>query len=111
MKIDNKTIIGLISFIIGIILITFSSTIPILTVPFNVIGALFIVYGVFNLIDIINEIVSDRKKIIGLIVFIVGILLIEFSYTIPLPNILVNIAGALLIAFGVLSLIYSLSKD
>jgi len=111
MKIDNKTIIGLISFIIGIILITFSSTIPILTVPFNVIGALFIAYGVLNLIDLINDIVSNRKRIIGFVAFIIGILIIEFSETIPLPNILVNIIGALLMAYGVLNLVYSLSNN
>ena len=111
MNFDNKEIkkiIGLISFIVGILLITFSTTIPFLTIPINIAGALLITYGVLNLIDLIDTIKSDNKKIIGLISFIVGILLITFSTAIPLPNVLVNVVGALLMAYGVLNLVYSL---
>ena len=45
----------------------------------------------------------DNTKIIGIIVFIIGVLLIGFSDAIPIPSILIYITGALLVAHGVLS--------
>jgi hypothetical protein len=47
----------------------------------------------------------DNKKIIGLIAFIAGILLITSSAIIPLPVTIVNVIGALLIAYSVLNFI------
>jgi len=45
----------------------------------------------------------SNKKIIGLIFFIVGVLLIGFSDMIPIPSIFVYVGGALLIAYGVIN--------
>jgi len=45
----------------------------------------------------------NSKQIIGLIAFILGILLITSSTMIPLPVVIVNVVGALLIAYGVLN--------
>ena len=105
---DKKTkqIIGLIAFILGILLISSSAMIPLPIDIVNIIGALLIAYGVLNLMDLIDAIKSDRKKIIGLIAFIIGVILITFSNAIPLPNILVIVVGALLMAYGVLNLVY-----
>jgi hypothetical protein len=47
----------------------------------------------------------DNKKIVGLIAFIVGILLISSSTVIPLPSTIINVVGALLITYGVLNFI------
>ena len=114
-----KKIIGLIAFLVGISLIAFSTNIPLPNIIVNIIGALLVAYGVLNLIGIIPTINSDdekifigliaseNKKINGIIAFLVGISLIAFSTMIPLPNIIVNIIGALLIAYGVLNLIFN----
>jgi len=98
--------IGLIVFIAGILLITSSTVTPLPVAIVNVVGALLIAYGVLNLIDLIQNIASDNKKIIGLIAFIAGMLLISYSAVIPLPSIFINIVGALLLAYGVLNLIH-----
>ena len=120
---DKKTkqIMGLIAFISGILLITLSNSIPLPDALIYVVGALLIAYGVMNitkLMDIIdNKDGRDNKEIVGLIgimgtkgiialiSFIVGILLIASSVTIPLPVTIVNVVGALLIAYGVLNFI------
>ena len=104
MNFDKKKIVGLIAFIAGIILITSSARIPLPNTFVYVIGALLVAYGTLNLMSIIHTIASDKKKIIGLIAFIIGILLITISAQIPILNIIVNVIGALLIAYGVLSL-------
>ena len=123
MNLNNKQIIGLIAFIVGILLITSSSVIPLPVTIVNVVGALLIAYGVLNNIielkHFIDKIKSSEddgeiigligimgtKGIIGLIAFIVGILLITSSSVIPLPVTIVNVVGALLIAYGVLNFI------
>jgi len=112
MNSDDKKIkyaIGLISFILGILLISYSASIPLIPAEIPlIIGALLIAFGVLNLIDLIQIIASDSKKIIGIIAFIIGLLLIEFSTSIPLPVILINVVGALIMAYGVLNLVNGL---
>jgi len=99
-----KRIIGLIAFIVGIVLITSSTLIPLPETIVIIFGALLVAYGVLNLMGLIHEIIADKKKIIGIIAFILGIELIISSSWIPFPNIVVNIFGALLIAYGILNL-------
>jgi len=124
MNLNNKQIIGLIAFILGILLITSSTVISTeipLVVIFNVVGALLIAYGVLSLLmelkNIIENSGKDNEEIIGLvgiigtkgiialIAFILGILLITYSSVIPLHIIIVNVIGALLIAYGVLNFV------
>ena len=45
----------------------------------------------------------DIKKVIGIIAFIVGILLIVFSQAIPISSIFIYVTGVLLIVYAVLS--------
>lgn len=122
MNLNSKQIIGLIGFIAGILLITSSAMIPFPSIIVNVIGALLIAYSVLNLLTELKSVINDEhskdnkeiiglvgiigtKGIIGLIAFIVGILLITFSSVIPLPVIIINVLGALLIAYGVLNFV------
>jgi hypothetical protein len=113
MKFDNKKIIGLIAFVVGILLISFSSLIPLPNVIVFVVGALLIAFGVLSLIDLMDAfdkkqvlfIGLDAKHIIGFIAFLLGILIISYPFLIALPILAVNVVGGLLIAFGALSLI------
>jgi len=121
MNLNSKQIIGLIAFIAGILLITSSTMIPLPVIIINVIGALLIAYGVLALLIELKHIIEDSdmdneemigligimgtKGIIALIAFIAGIMLITYSTMIPLPVIIVNVIGALLIAYGVLNFI------
>jgi len=121
MNLNSKQIIGLIAFIVGIILITSSAMIPLPVIITNVIGALLIAYGVLTLLTELKRVIDDSdmdnkeiiglvgiigtKGIIALIAFIVGIILITYSTVIPLPVIITNVIGALLIAYGVLNFV------
>ena len=110
MNSDKKTkkIIGLIAFLVGILLIAFSIPIPLINAIINIIGAILMAYGILNLMDIFDTIKSDSKSIIGLIAFIVGVILINFSDMIPQLNILIIVVGALFMAFGVLNIVHTL---
>ena len=121
MNLNSKQIIGIMAFIAGILLITSSATIPLPTIIVNIAGALLVAYGVLNLLMELKHIIENSSKdneqiigligiigtkgIIALIAFIVGILLITSSAAIPLPVIIVNVLGALLVAYGVLNFI------
>ena len=121
MNLNSKQIIGLIAFIAGILLITSSTMIPLPIIIVNVIGALLIAYGVLALLIELKRVIENSdmdneemigligiigtKGIIALIAFIVGIMLITYSAMIPLPVIIINVVGALLIAYGVLNFI------
>ena len=113
MKFDDKKIIGLVAFVVGILLISFSSLIPLPNVIIFVVGALLIAYGVLSFIDFMDTIDNkqilfiglDAKHIIGIIAFLLGILIISYPFLIALPILAVNVIGGILIAFGVLSLI------
>ncbi|MCL2687588.1 MAG: hypothetical protein FWE58_03540 [Methanobrevibacter sp.] len=121
MNLNSKQIIGLIAFIVGILLITSSTMIPLPIIIVNVIGALLIAYGVLALLIELKRVIENSdmdneemigligiigtKGIIALIAFIVGIMLITYSAMIPLPVIIINVVGALLIAYGVLNFI------